>query len=222
MKANNCVLLLAAVVVVLMVTSCNDGLTHEPVVEVENALTLDEAEAYFEQTMMQMPEEIRNMGFNELVPKDLVPEWSESVSTHYGNISCLNVPIKSREHFQGRYMQSGEERVVTIAQKLVLLKNRDTSEKALFVLALIPCYGYEDAHEGEDIADLFVQGGSKNGFSGLALFIRPETGIVFCVSSFINGHRTDIATSSSDKATKARLTKQASRVKFYRVKSAKD
>lgn len=212
---------LAAVVVALMGVGC-DGLSHEPVVEVENALTVDEAKEYFEQTVLHLPETRSSMGFNEIVPDDYTPEWTESVATHYGNVSCLNVPIKSREHFQGRYMQGGEERVVTIAQKLVFLKNRDTSEKALFVLALIPCYGYEDAHEDEDIADLFVQGGSKNGFSGLALFIRPETGIVFCVSSFINGHRTDIATSSSDKATKARLTKQASRVKFYRVKSAKD
>ena len=95
----------------------------------------------------------------------------------------------------------GKERIVNIVQKLVVFKNTDTGEKAQFLLTLLPCYGYVNAHKGEDIAGLFMQGGTKSGFSGLALYISPESGIVYGVSSFVNGHRTGTATCSSDKAT---------------------
>ena len=33
---------------VLMATGCDDGFADEPISEVENALTVEEAEAYFE------------------------------------------------------------------------------------------------------------------------------------------------------------------------------
>lgn len=90
-------------------------------------------------------------------------------------------------------------------------------EKAKSIASLIPCYGYAAEHRGEDIAELFVQGGSKNGFSGIALYIVPETGVVFQVSTYINGRRTASANCYSDAATKARLTKAAKRLKFYEV-----
>ena len=202
-------LMLAAV---LMATGCDDGFADEPIGEVKNALTVEEAEAYFEQAMAQEPV-TRSAGSKALIPDDFTPEWSKSVSTSYGNVSCLNVPVSSFTGYKARYMQ-GKERIVNIAQKLVVFKNTDTGEKAQFLLTLLPCYGYVNAHKGEDIAGLFVQGGTKSGFSGLALYISPESGIVYGVSSFVNGHRTGTATCSSDKATKQQLTVLVRRASF--------
>lgn len=202
-------LMLAAV---LMATGCDDGFADEPIGEVKNALTVEEAEAYFEQAMAQEPV-TRSAGSKALIPDDFTPEWSKSVSTSYGNVSCLNVPVSSFTGYKARYMQ-GKERIVNIAQKLVVFKNTDTGEKAQFLLTLLPCYGYVNAHKGEDIAGLFVQGGTKSGFSGLALYISPESGIVYGVSSFVNGHRTGTATCSSDKATKQQLTALVRRASF--------
>ena len=65
---------------VLMATSCDDGLADLPVGQVKNALTVDEAEAYFEQTMMQEPV-TRGTETKLLVPNDFTPEWSQGVST---------------------------------------------------------------------------------------------------------------------------------------------
>ena len=189
---------------VLMATGCDDGFADAPIGGVKNALTVEEAEAYFEQAMAQEPV-TRSAGSKALIPDDFTPEWSKSVSTSYGNVSCLNVPVSSFTGYKARYMQ-GKERIVNIVQKLVVFKNTDTGEKAQFLLTLLPCYGYVNAHKGEDIAGLFMQGGTKSGFSGLALYISPESGIVYGVSSFVNGHRTGTATCSSDKATKQQLT----------------
>lgn len=155
----------------------------------------------------------RSAGSKALIPDDFTPEWSKSVSTSYGNVSCLNVPVSSFTGYKARYMQ-GKERIVNIAQKLVVFKNTDTGEKTQFLLTLLPCYGYVNAHKGEDIAGLFMQGGTKSGFSGLALYISPESGIVYGVSSFVNGHRTGTATCSSDKATKQQLTALVRRASF--------
>ena len=201
---------------VLMATSCDDGLADLPVGQVKNALTVDEAEAYFEQTMMQVPV-TRGTETKLLVPNDFTPEWSQGVSTSYGNVSCLNVPINSFVSYKASYKQNGVDEVVKITQKLIVIKNTDTGEKAQFLVSIIPCYGYAAEHRGEDIAELFVQGGSKNGFSGIALYIVPETGVVFQVSTYINGRRTASANCYSDAATKARLTKAAKRLKFYEV-----
>ena len=141
---------------VLMATGCDDSLADEPIGEVKNALTVEEAEAYFEQAMAQEPV-TRSAGSKALIPDDFTPEWSKSVSTSYGNVSCLNVPVSSFTGYKARYMQ-GKERIVNIAQKLVVFKNTDTGEKTQFLLTLLPCYGYVNAHKGEDIAGLFMQG----------------------------------------------------------------
>lgn len=216
MKKKNLFLKFVTFAAVLMAASCDDGLADLPVGQVKNALTVDEAEAYFEQTMMQVPV-TRGTETKLLVPNDFTPEWSQGVSTSYGNVSCLNVPINSFVSYKASYKQNGVDEVVKIAQKLIVIKNTDTGEKAQFLVSIIPCYGYAAEHHGEDIAELFVQGGSKNGFSGIALYIVPETGVVFQVSTYINGRRTASANCYSDAATKARLTKAAKRLKFYEV-----
>lgn len=47
-KAFNVVLMCATLAAVLMATGCDDGFADEPIGGVENALTVEEAEAYFE------------------------------------------------------------------------------------------------------------------------------------------------------------------------------
>lgn len=48
MKMKHYGLMFLMLAAVLMATGCDDGFADEPISEVENALTVEEAEAYFE------------------------------------------------------------------------------------------------------------------------------------------------------------------------------
>lgn len=144
---------------------CNDSLPEKRNERMsKGCITVEEAKSYFEQAMQQVS--VTRGGKDDfLIPGDFKPTWSNPTTTTYGNISCMNLPITSFMRYGAKYKQhlrgKDRDKIVDLSQKLIILKNTDTGEMSQYLVTLVPCFGYARAHRGDDIAELFVQGGRQ-------------------------------------------------------------
>lgn len=180
-----------------VVCGCNDNLLEKRNEKMsKGCITVEEAKSYFEQAMQQVS--VTRGGKDDfLIPGDFKPTWSNPTTTTYGNISCMNLPITSFMRYGAKYKQhlrgKDRDKIVDLSQKLIILKNTDTGEMSQYLVTLVPCFGYARAHRGDDIAELFVQGGDKHQYSGMVLYSIPQTGTLFQIDTYVNGHRTGSA-----------------------------
>ena len=180
-----------------VVCGCNDSLPEKRNERMsKGCITVEEAKSYFEEAMQQVSVTRGGKG-DFLIPGDFKPTWSNPTTTTYGNISCMNLPITTFMRYGAKYKQhlrgKDREKIVDLSQKLIILKNTDTGEMSQYLVTLIPCFGYARAHRGDDIAELFVQGGDKHQYSGMVLYSIPQTGTLFQIDTYVNGHRTGSA-----------------------------
>lgn len=155
--------------------------------------SLEEAKAYFrERSENQLS---RSNGIDEnlpLSPGDFVPLWNAAVPSVMNGLACYDLPINETNSYQAIISEEHFGTItagkVKVYQKLVILKNLKDGRMSQYILSLIPVKSYE-LEKGERIPDLFITRGDKGGFSGIAIYSRPYTGVTARVDTYNNGRK---------------------------------
>lgn len=161
-------------------------------------LTISEARAYFE-TGHGLHSASKAGGTNVLAgiisPGDFTPLWDNAVESAKGNTASVDVPIIPTYRYRAIRSEftngCAKAYSVDIYQKLIIVKKYDNSVVdapiGQYILTLIPDKEYASRHRGH-VVERFVNAGSKNGYSGLAVYFL--NGIPVRLNKYVEGSKT--------------------------------
>lgn len=104
------------------------------------------------------------------------------------------MPIESEYQFKGVYSEivggKAKAYLVNVHQKLVVVRNKTTGGRGVYILTLVPDADYNKKHP-RGVADLFINCGDKNGFSGIAFYSVPICNSILGVYRYKDGKLLD-------------------------------
>lgn len=127
---------------------------------------------------------------NLLNPGEFMPQWNQAVSSVDEGCYCIQVPIHTQYRFRAltSIFENCSARAydVDVEQRLVLLKNRTTSNLSMLIVSLIPDKEYAKSHKNR-ITGRALSDNDK--FNGLVLGYSVIRGRLFSVEKYENGLR---------------------------------
>lgn len=194
MKKKLGVLIFFIGMVVVCYSCLQDDLKSLPtdVCEIENALTLEEAKAFFNTQMSVSTTKSSSNRTEVLSLGDFSPCWDQTVSSNGKNISNMDVPVWSQYKYKvircNMHNSVARAYTVNITQKMVVSKNVKTNKLGQYYMTLIPDQSYYRGNKG-DFSSLFISHGDKNKYSGLVIYSIPQVKMPIKIEKYVLGEK---------------------------------
>lgn len=171
--------------------SCMDDYMEATKRDSDNAyLSASEAQAFFENsfTMGHTRSVSEKKAFD---PGEFTPQWKRALTSQNDVMGSVDIPLLSEYRYKAirSEFKNGKSKayVVSVTQKLVVLKNKHTEAKVQYLLTLIPDRDYYHNNKG-DLSEKFMHAGKKGDYSGLAIYTHLVTGKIVSVSKYEEGN----------------------------------
>ncbi len=182
--------------ILLFLSSCMDSefASLEMQKKTSDGFTLEEAKSYFEEEVEKMSvSRSRASGkhrFNwALSPGEYNAQWEKAQQISEGGMLYYDLPIDANVRYKaaiGKKDKKGEDIKVRVYQRLMVIKEVASSRKAYYIVTLIPDAG----STGEVRCENFMRIKNHNNYSGLVLYLDPNTHAPIRISRYVNGEKT--------------------------------
>lgn len=180
-------------VATLLFACIQDPTTDNPTRKEKQALSIAEAQAFFESQIAQTA--ITRSGGERktggLTPGEFTPQWKNAVTAQNNRIASVDVPILSQYKYRAirSEFKNGKAKAYTVGvtQKLIVVKSRNSEKIAQYILTLVPDRTYFAKNKG-NLCNKFIHNGEKNEFSGLAYYATPD-GRTIRINAYVKGKK---------------------------------
>lgn len=161
----------------------------------ENAISVEEAKAFFEEQMMRMGE-TGSSGELTGFATNFTPQWDDVVVNGQGQMVSVDVPIIADIQFRAVFpvVEASKTRWVSVdmLQKLIVVKDLQTGNMGSYVVSIIPDKAYAQYKTKMSAMD-FPNYGDYGDFSGRIIYSFPLSPLPLLVNSYQDGILTDEA-----------------------------
>ena len=186
-----CILL--AVSQMLILTNCSNDDWQLPRNEVsQNAISVSEAKAFFEEQMMQNGNTSNSWDLGGFATH-FTPQWKLAVINGRDSMMAVDVPIVADLTFLASSQTEGTQKErfePKMMQKLVVVKNLRTNQLGAYVATLIPDRDYALSRKEMSAMD-FTNYGDYGNFSGRIIYSLPLSTVPLRVNLYREGQLTD-------------------------------
>lgn len=173
----------------------NETILNNRYHENANDFSMEEAKDFFEKKSGKLPVKLTR-GLNKpdgirFPPGEFNAVWDRAKKIELENLLFYDLPIEAQMRYKvkrkitdSKGIQTKE--IVRVYQRLMVVKDMKTQKKAYYITTFIPDAG----STGEVGCENFVRGKNHNNYSGLVLYINPETNTPIRVNRYVKGVKT--------------------------------
>ena len=181
---------LPLILLVSMLTSCQTDYHGDDLQAIDSkSLKIKDAKTYFEKhrpTMTRTQGDVMTLGISEKCS----PDWSQAKENENEFLYCVEVPLTSGFKFVStRKRKLGDKEIYLhqdVLRKLIVVKNKQTDEVSMGVMALVPKVYFID---GQPTCSYdFNHFGDKCGYAGLVIYADP-VGTLVTTDFYLKGER---------------------------------
>lgn len=180
--------------------SCSDDFLSDtgnidPYQHQGNKFTVSEAKQLFESYATTLPTRsgaLKRQG--KLDPGLVSPQWEKAMESQDNRQGSVDIPIQTSFRYQVKRSEAAHKGrqayTVSVYQKLVVVKEWETSQQGIYIQTIIPDKMYAKKHK-KSLETLFLNSSDRKDFSGMLVYTDLRGGIPIRISRYESGKLTD-------------------------------